>query len=145
MSFTLGKPRGTFVLEVKGLFVFTFCVCLYVTMLLKFLLQYIWTWMRKKAREKEEACHVATVVQYSTVHYGIILYFTLHHVVRLISTNLKSQPYWAISGEWKTTESNINVFSYSVSISAWVVFPQYNMPTIQVRKSMDFIRTVLWA
>ena len=55
--------------------------------------------MRKKAREKEEAYHVATVVQYSTIYYGIILYFTLHHVVRLISTNLKSQPYWSISEE----------------------------------------------
>ena len=43
MSLTLGKPRVTFVLEVKGFFVFTFCVCLYVAMLLKFLLQYIWT------------------------------------------------------------------------------------------------------
>ena len=53
----------------------------------------------KKVREKEEVCHVATIVQYSIVHNGIILYFTLHHVVRLILTNLKSQPYWAISGE----------------------------------------------
>ena len=53
----------------------------------------------KKVREKEEVCHVATIVQYNIVHNGIILYFTLHHVVRLILTNLKSQPYWAKSGE----------------------------------------------
>ena len=54
---------------------------------------------KMKVREKEEVCHVATIVQYSIVHNGIILYFTLHHVVRLILTNLKSQPYGAKSGE----------------------------------------------